>query len=80
VELAKRYAALSDMDRALAKAARATQISPYDARTREFAATICLRGGDLAGAERHIRALIAIEPDREIHKQRLDALLKKKAG
>lgn len=80
VELAKRYAALNDMDRALAKAARATQISPYDARTREFAATICLRGGDLAGAERHIRALIAIEPDREIHKQRLEALLKKKAG
>ncbi|MFZ4573045.1 MAG: peptidase MA family metallohydrolase [Phycisphaerales bacterium] len=78
LELAAQYATLGEMDKATAKAARATQISPYDARTRERAAAIFVRANDLASAERNIRALIAIEPDREIHKQRLDALLKRK--
>ncbi len=75
-ELARRHAAAGDMTRAIDKATRATQIAPYDASYRELAATIGLRAGDRAMAERHIRALTVLEPDREIHKRRLDALAK----
>jgi tetratricopeptide (TPR) repeat protein len=75
-ELAKRYAAAGDMPRALAKSARATQIAPYDASYREMAAGIAIRAKDFTKAERHIRAMIALEPDRPIHQQRLEALLK----
>jgi cellulose synthase operon protein C len=79
VELSRRYAAAGDMTRAQSKAARAVYISPYDARIREFAATIALRAKDTATAERHLRALLLIEPDRPIHQERLDALLKMKS-
>lgn len=75
-ELARRHAAQGDMTRAVEKATRATQIAPYDPAYRELAATIALRAGDRAMAERHIRALVVLEPDREIHKRRLDALSK----
>jgi cellulose synthase operon protein C len=74
VELAKRFAALSQWDEALAKITRATQIAPYDATVRELAATLCLQGGKLDEAERHLWALTLIEPDRPIHAQRLQAI------
>ncbi len=76
MELARRYAALGEMDKAVASAERATQIDPFNAPTRELAATIALQAHDLAGAERHIAALTQIEPTREIHKQRLEAVRK----
>jgi tetratricopeptide (TPR) repeat protein len=76
IELAKQYAALGELDKAQAKAERATQISPYDASTREFAATIAMRRKDYATAERHIKAMIVLEPDRDVHKKRLEALQK----
>ena len=79
-ELSKQYAAAGDLDKAAAKADRATQVSPYEASTREFAATVALRRKDYATAERHIRALIALEPDRAVHKERLEALKKMMAG
>lgn len=75
-ELARIYATGGDFSRATAKAARAVQIAPYDARTREFAATIALRAKDPDVAERHIRALVLLEPDRPVHTQRLEALLR----
>jgi cellulose synthase operon protein C len=74
IELGRRYAAAGDWDRAAAKAERATRVAPFDADPREFAATVALKRGDLATAERHIVALTAIEPDREIHKRRLEAV------
>lgn len=74
VELAKRYAALQRWDDAIARITRATQIAPYDATIRELAATLCLQAGKLALAERHLWALTLIEPDRPLHKQRLDAI------
>lgn len=77
-ELARQYLAAGKNDLAAAKARRATQIAPYDPRVREFAATIALRMKDTATAERHLRALITLEPDRPVHKQRLEALLKMK--
>lgn len=79
-ELARQYAAQQDWTKALRKSERATQISPYEARVREFAATIALRAGDLDTAERHIRALIALEPDQPVHQRRLDAILARKSG
>jgi len=74
VELAKRYSATGDLDRAWAKALRATRIAPYDPTHRELAAAVAIRRGDLAAAERQINALIELEPDQPKHKQRLEAL------
>lgn len=74
IELARRYAAMSDWNRAEAKATRATRIAPFSAPYREFAATVALSRGDHQGAMKHITALTRIEPDREIHKRRLEAL------
>lgn len=73
-ELARRLALLNDWSSAMTKAERAVSIAPYDARPRELAASIAVRTGDLASAERHIVALTKLEPDRDIHRQRLDAL------
>ncbi len=75
-ELANRYARLGDWDRAWAKALRAVRIAPYDARQRELAATVAIKRRDLTAAERQLRALMMIEPDREIHARRLEALRK----
>lgn len=73
-ELARRYAALERFAEALAKADRAATIAPFDASTREFAATIALRAGEPRRAERHLLALSEIEPEHEIHQLRLDAV------
>lgn len=79
IELAKRYFARNapgDLANAMAKAERATQVSPYSAPPRELAATIAIKAGDLAAAERHILALTILEPTRPIHQQRLEAVRK----
>lgn len=76
--LAQRYAALGDYSKATSKAERATQLSPFDPRPREVAATVYLQARDLANAERHLLAVSQIEPTREIHKQRLEALRRMK--
>jgi tetratricopeptide (TPR) repeat protein len=74
MELARRYQMLKEWAKAGEKAERAVSIAPYDARPRELAATIAIQMGDLTAAERHIVALTRLEPDREIHKKRLEAL------
>jgi tetratricopeptide (TPR) repeat protein len=74
IELARRYMAIGQGGKALAKAARATRIAPYDPSVREHAAAIAIRAGDLRTAERHIEALVVLEPDRELHRRRLEAL------
>lgn len=73
-ELADLYAQLGDRERALAKAERASGIAPFDGTQREQAARMALLAGDRAAAERHLVALTIIEPDREIHRRRLEAL------
>lgn len=78
--LAERYARLGRMDEAWAKAYRATLIAPFDAATREQAARIALLRGDMQAAERELVALTKIEPDRELHKRRLEALRAKMSG
>jgi len=79
IELARRYMAIDEMSKAMVKGERASQIAPYDAKVREFAATVAIKASDLATAERHIRALIVLEPDRPVHKERLEALLAMRA-
>ena len=78
--LAGLYAQAALWPEASAKAERAAIVAPYVAEYRELAATCSLQTGDLANAERHIRFLIALEPDRAVHKQRLEALEKMRAG
>jgi tetratricopeptide (TPR) repeat protein len=80
IELARRYGAANQWDQASAKAERATRIAPFDADAREFAATVALKRADLDTAERHITALTIIEPDRPIHKARLEAVRKRRTG
>jgi len=78
--LAERYAAAGRMDEAWAKARRATLIAPFDAATREQAARVALLRGDLEAAEVELVALTKIEPGRELHERRLEALRGKMGG
>lgn len=78
MELARLYAASGDLPAARLKAIRVTQLSPYDARAREFAAAIFVRAADLDRAQQSIEALVALEPDRDVHKQRLEAIRKRR--
>ncbi len=73
-QLAELYALSGDPNNALAKAIRATVISPFNARAREQAARMAILNDDYETAEHHLRALISIEPDRAIHQRRLEAL------
>jgi tetratricopeptide (TPR) repeat protein len=77
-ELARQYFAAGDLDRASVKAERATRVAPYVASYRELAAAIAIKRSEIATARRHIEFLIALEPDREIHRKRLEALGKLK--
>jgi len=79
-ELARRYAALGELDKAWARAERATTIAPFDPSLRELAATVALQRQDPRSAERHIAALVELEPQQEIHKRRLEAVRKMLAG
>jgi len=79
-ELAKRYAAAGKWEKATAKAERATQLSPFDPAPRELAATVAIKRADYAAATRHLTALTKLEPERAVHKQRLEALAKLKVG
>ena len=73
-ELARRYGVAGDWSRAWVKARRATQIAPYDPRTRELAATVAIQRRDFDAARHQLEALLLLEPDRELHRQRLEAL------
>ena len=75
-ELALLYAQSDQPDRAIAKALRAVSIAPYDADQRERAAQVALIVGDTQQAIHQLEALITLEPDREIHQRRLEALKK----
>lgn len=74
LELARQYALAAAWPTAHAKAERATRIAPFDADSREFAAAMAIKAGALDDAQRHIEALTILEPDRQKHKDRLEAL------
>ena len=61
-------------------AERAVRVDPFDAELRELAARVALVRGQNGTARRHLEALAEIEPDREIHKQRLEAVGKIAGG
>ena len=74
-ELARIYRASGRTEEAKAKIERATMIAPYDAQLRETAARDALLRRDYETAQRHITMLTILEPDVELHRRRLDALL-----
>ncbi len=80
VERAKRLAELGRFEESLAAAERAVRLAPFDADHRELAATAALRLGRWGEAERHIAALVEIEPDREIHRMRLRKVRERTRG
>ncbi len=72
--LAKRYAESGEKELAFDKAERAVSIAPYDADQRELAARVALVAGKFVDAERHLDALVRLEPDRPQHKERLERI------
>jgi tetratricopeptide (TPR) repeat protein len=74
IELARLYEQIGELDRALAQIMRAAHIDPYHAPTRERAAAIAIRLGNLPLARTHIVALTLLEPDRPQHERRLEAI------
>lgn len=72
--LARLHTTQGNREKALEYATRSTRVAPFDATNRELAAAAAIQAGELKEAERHILALTEIEPDREQHKLRLDAL------
>lgn len=73
-ELARLHTTEGNRQKALEFATRATRVAPFDATNRELAAAAAVQAGNLGEAERHILALTEIEPDREQHRLRLDAV------
>ena len=73
-ELARRYAATGEWEKAIEKVTRAVRISPYDGNYRELAAALSIQNGDLARAEHHIEALTIYEPTIPQHATRLEAI------
>lgn len=78
-ELARLQADAGDLEAATRSAERASMIAPFDANGREFAARVALMRKDYDTAERHIIALTILEPDREQHARRLEAVRALKA-
>lgn len=74
VELSRLYQKQGRYAQSLDQIDRAVLIAPYDARLREKAAAIAIQAGNMPDARRHLVALTILEPDREQHAKRLDAL------
>lgn len=79
-ELAMIYARNGMREKAVEKALVAVRRAPFSAHAREQAARIAMIAGDLETAAHHIRVLTELEPDREIHQQRLDAIEQRLVG
>ncbi len=73
-ELARLAEAAGDHTSAHAHAERTVMIAPYDARERERAARVAILAGNLDAARRHLAALARLEPDRDRHRKRLEAI------
>ncbi len=76
-QLALLYAQRGNNYKAIQSALRAVAIAPFDADQRERAARVALIVEDYEQARHQLEALTIIEPDREIHQRRLDALKSK---
>ena len=74
LELARLYRLQNDLAAARTSVEKATRINPFDAATREFAATLAIEDGDLQRARLHLAALAKLEPDQKRHALRLEKL------
>jgi len=74
MELARLHREAGRLPEALEAVTKAVRINGYKAATRELAAAIAIEAGRLDLATLHLEALLLIEPDREIHHKRLEAL------
>ncbi len=79
-ELALLYAQRAEHDKAIRAALRAVAIAPFDADQRERAARVALIAENFELAKHQLESLIILEPDREVHMRRLEALKKKMDG
>jgi tetratricopeptide (TPR) repeat protein len=70
--IARNRRAAGDFVAALSAVDRAVRMNPFDASVRELAAAIAVEAGRLERAELHIAALVELEPDRPVHRQRLE--------
>ena len=70
--IARNRRAAGDLPAALESAERAVRMNPFDPSVRELAAAIAVEAGRLDRARVHIEALVVLEPDRPLHKQRLE--------
>jgi tetratricopeptide (TPR) repeat protein len=69
--MARNRRAAGELAAASEAAERAVRMNPFDATVRELAAAIAVEAGRLDRAEVHIEGLVALEPDRDIHRKRL---------
>ena len=79
-QLALLYAQRGNNYKAIHSALRAVAIAPFDADQRERAARVALIVKDLDQAKHQLEALTILEPDREIHVRRLEALKSRLGG
>ncbi|MFM7050970.1 MAG: peptidase MA family metallohydrolase, partial [Planctomycetota bacterium] len=80
IAMARNRRAACDLERATQASERAVRMNPFDATVRELAAAVAVEAGRLDLAEMHIEALAALEPDRGIHKQRLERVRALRGG
>ncbi len=79
-ELALLYAQTGEHNKAIRAALRAVAIAPFDADQRERAARVALIAENYELAKHQLESLIILEPDREVHVRRLEALMNKVGG
>ncbi len=79
-QLALLYAQRGNNHKAIQSALRAVAIAPFDADQRERAARVALIVEDYDQARHQLEALTILEPDREIHVRRLEALMSRVGG
>jgi tetratricopeptide (TPR) repeat protein len=79
-QLALLYAQNADHDKAIRAALRAVAIAPFDADQRERAARVALLAENYDLAKHQLESLIILEPDRDVHVRRLEALISKMDG
>ena len=73
IELARLLRQAGRHGEAFTAISKAVRIDGYDAPLRELAAAIALEAGEIEFAHLHLRALLLLEPDRPIHRRRLEA-------
>ncbi len=74
VAIARNRRAGKDFPAAITAVERAVRMNPFDPSVRELAAAIAVESGSLERARPHIEALMFLEPDRPLHRTRLERL------